>query len=114
MHRSRALDAFAALSHGARLDLLRALVGVGPEGLSAGEIARRMGMSASRLSFHLASLEQAALVRSRRRGRSVFYAADHAGIEGVIGYLMHDCCAHRGPDGPAPAGTAEDHELAGG
>ncbi|MFM2356501.1 MAG: hypothetical protein RLZZ528_2237 [Pseudomonadota bacterium] len=93
MERTAVLAALSAMASETRLDLLRALVVAGDDGLPAGEIAARFGIAASRLSFHLAALEQARLVTSRRSGRNIFYAADHAGIGGVIGYLLHDCCA---------------------
>lgn len=90
--RARALRAFSALSNGDRLDLIRLLVPAGPEGLAAGEIARRLGLSASRLSFHLAQLEQAGLLRARRVARNVFYAVDTAGLGAAISHLLNDCC----------------------
>jgi ArsR family transcriptional regulator, arsenate/arsenite/antimonite-responsive transcriptional repressor len=91
--RSRVLDALSALSSEIRLDLVRSLIDVGDPGMAQGDIARRLSISASRLSFHLAALEQAGLVTARRTGRNMIYAADHAVIGGVIGYLLHDCCA---------------------
>ncbi len=92
MDRSKALAALSALAHEARLDLIRLLVPVGPEGLPAGDIARELGHSASRLSFHLSALEQAGLITSRRVARNVFYAVDAAGLGGTIGWLLNDCC----------------------
>jgi len=69
------------------------LVATGPAGLAASDIAARLVLSPSRLSFHLAALEQAGLVTSRRASRNIFYAADTRGLGGVIGYLLEDCCA---------------------
>ncbi|CAM5468386.1 metalloregulator ArsR/SmtB family transcription factor [Frigidibacter albus] len=92
MERRQVLAALSALASETRLDLVRLLVPAGKPGLSAGEIARRLGISASRLSFHLAALEQAGLIASRRESRNVFYAADFAGIGQTFGYLLNDCC----------------------
>lgn len=92
MERSKVLSALSALAHETRLDLVRLLVPRGAEGLAAGEIARALGLSASRLSFHLAALEQAGLIRSRRVSRNVIYSADLEGIGGTISYLLADCC----------------------
>ncbi len=92
MNRSKALAAFSALSHEARLELIRLLVPAGAEGMAAGDIARRLDLSASRLSFHLAAMEQAGLLTSRRVARNVFYAVDAAGLGSVIGWLLNDCC----------------------
>jgi ArsR family transcriptional regulator, arsenate/arsenite/antimonite-responsive transcriptional repressor len=92
MDRSKALVALSALAHEARLDLIRLLVTKGADGLSAGEIARELGHSSSRLSFHLSAMEQAGLLTSRRVARNVFYAVDAAGLGGVISWLLNDCC----------------------
>ncbi len=92
MDRSKALAVFSALSHEARLDLIRLLVPAGPEGLAAGEIARSLGLSSSRLSFHLAAMEQAGLLTSRRVARNIFYSVDAVRLGGVVGWLLHDCC----------------------
>lgn len=92
MDRSRILTALSAMANATRLDLLRSLIGAGDGGQNAGDIARDLNVSASRLSFHLAALEQAGLVTARRDGRNIIYAADFAGLGGVIGYLMNDCC----------------------
>lgn len=91
---ARVLRALSALASDLRLDLLRLLIGAGPEGLAAGEIARALGASASRLSFHLAQMEQAGLIASRRMSRHVIYAADTAGIGAIFGWLLADCCCN--------------------
>lgn len=92
MDRSKALAALSALAHEARLDLVRLLVPKGAEGLTAGEIARELGLTASRLSFHLAAMEQAGLLTSRRVARNVFYAIDAGGLGATIAWLLNDCC----------------------
>jgi len=94
MDRSKALDALSALANAQRLDLVRLLMPQGDEGMAAGAIGQALGLSASRLSFHLAALEQAGLIRSRRVARNVIYAADRAGIGGTISFLLADCCMH--------------------
>jgi len=92
MQRAQVLTALSALAHESRLDLVRLLMGRGEPGLAAGEIGRALGLSASRLSFHLVTLEQAGLIRSRRVARNVIYSADLGGIGRTIGYLLNDCC----------------------
>jgi ArsR family transcriptional regulator, arsenate/arsenite/antimonite-responsive transcriptional repressor len=92
MDRSKALTAIAALAHEARLDLIRLLMPKGAEGLAAGDIGRALGLSASRLSFHLAALEQAGLIHSRRVARNVIYSVDAGGMGRTIGFLLNDCC----------------------
>ena len=92
MDKPQALAALSALANETRLDLVRALIAEGPAGLAAGDIARRLGISASRLSFHLAALEQSGLIRSRKESRNVFYAAHPRQIGRLMGYLLNDCC----------------------
>ncbi|NPD13702.1 helix-turn-helix transcriptional regulator [Xinfangfangia sp. D13-10-4-6] len=90
--RTSAIAAFSALSNGDRLDLLRLLFRAGEEGMAAGEIARQLGLSASRLSFHLSQLEQAGLLRARKMARNVFYAVEPQGFGRALSWLLNDCC----------------------
>ncbi len=92
MEKSPALAALSALANETRLDILRLLVPAGARGLAAGEIASTLGASASRLSFHLATMEEAGLVRARREGRYQRYSVDFAQLGGLIAYLTNDCC----------------------
>lgn len=92
MNRAHALSALQALANDARLDLVRLLMPLGGTGLAAGEIGRALGLSASRLSFHLSALEQAGLIRARKEGRNVFYSVDAGGMGQTIAFLLNDCC----------------------
>lgn len=102
MDEPAALAAFAALSQETRLRLVRLLVQAGPEGVAAGALGEAIGASSSRLSFHLAHLEQAGLVTSRREGRFVIYAAALSALSDLIAFLTRDCCQGR-PEICAPA-----------
>jgi len=64
MDERQALLSFSALSQETRLSIVRALVIAGPEGLAAGVIAERMGVSATNVSFHLKELERSGLSHS--------------------------------------------------
>ncbi|MBB6307173.1 ArsR/SmtB family transcription factor [Xanthobacter tagetidis] len=103
---AEALAAFAALSQETRLAIVRLLVRAGPEGMPAGAVGEALGgASSSRLSFHLAHLEQAGLVRSRREGRSIIYSAVYPTLSGLVAFLMRDCCDGH-PEVCAPAVAA--------
>jgi DNA-binding transcriptional ArsR family regulator len=95
MNQSQALGAFAALAQETRLGIVRLLVRAGQEGLAAGEIAEKMKVSPSNMSFHLKELERAGLVKSQRAARSIIYAANYNGLTGLIRFLMEDCCSGR-------------------
>jgi len=70
-----AVNALAALAQNHRLAVFRLLVASGPDGLSAGDIANRLGLAPNTLTFHLDRLRHAALVTVQRDGRSMIYAA---------------------------------------
>ena len=102
MRERQALDAFAALSQDTRLRIVRLLVQASPDGLAAGAIGEAVGASSSNASFHLAHLERAGLIESRREARSIVYSAAYAGLAQLIRFLMEDCCQGR-PEVCAPA-----------
>ncbi len=102
MDELQALDAFSALSQETRLKMVRALVMAGPDGLAAGAVGDAVGAASSSASFHLAHLERAGLVRSRRESRSIIYTADYTALSGLVAFLMRDCCQGH-PDVCAPA-----------
>lgn len=107
MEEKQALDAFGALSQETRLQMIRALVIAGPEGMAAGAVGEAVGASSSSASFHLAHLERAGLVQSRRAARSIIYTANFDGLSGLIAFLMRDCCqGHPEVCGPAAATAA--------
>ena len=97
MDTTQALTALAALAQESRLAAFRLLVAAGPDGLAAGEIARRLGVPHNTLSSHLNLLASARLVRSRRDGRSILYSLDLDGTRALLDFLVRDCCEGR-PD----------------
>ena len=92
MESSQAISAFAALSQETRLAVLRLLIREGTDGIPSGELAARVGVPPSTMSFHIASLERAGLVRSWRIQRQIFYAPNLQGVKGLVTFLLQDCC----------------------
>lgn len=90
MEINRAAHAFATLGHPGRLAVLRLLMRQVPHGARPTEMALALGMKQNTLSHHLADLTASGLVRVDRVGRSLFYAADLAATEDLIGYLAVD------------------------
>lgn len=88
-----AVSALGALAQEHRLALFRLLVQAGEDGRPAGAIAEALGLPNSSLSFHLAQLSKAGLVRQERRHRSIIYRADYGAMNDLLGYLMENCCA---------------------
>ena len=92
MDQTAALDVFSALSHPTRLDVFRLLVREAPVGVPSLTIADRMGARPSTLSGHLAILKRAGLVEATRHQREIRYAANLSAVNGVVGFLLADCC----------------------
>lgn len=92
MNEDRAAGAFAALAHPLRLRVFRLLMEAAPEPLPAGSIAAALGVPPSTLSPHLARLELAGLLGSRRERQRVLYAVDATGTQTLVDYLVRDCC----------------------
>jgi DNA-binding transcriptional ArsR family regulator len=92
METKDAVAALSALAQDSRLEVFRLLVQSGRDGLAAGDIAERLGISPATLSFHLAQLRHAGLVTMRRDGRSLIYSADYDGMNGLMGFLTDNCC----------------------
>jgi ArsR family transcriptional regulator, arsenate/arsenite/antimonite-responsive transcriptional repressor len=96
-----AVSALSALAHEHRLACYRMLVEAGPNGLSAGVIAERLGIPPSSLTFHLQQLLHSGLVTQRRASRQVIYAGDFETMNILVAYLTENCCGQG--SGAAPA-----------
>jgi arsenate reductase len=92
METDEAAFAFAALGQATRLDLLRVLLDAGANGVAAGELANRLGVPSSTLSFHLRALDQAGLIAATRQGRSLVYAVQFARLRALLAFLVEACC----------------------
>ena len=87
-----ALLAFNALSQETRLRVFRLLVEYGPEGAPAGALSETLAIPHNTLSFHLSLMNNAGLVLSRRKGRSIIYSANFEFFTNLIRYMVKDCC----------------------
>jgi len=83
---------FKVLSNPDRLQVIRTLVEAGPGGINAGDIARKIGASPSRASFHLAALADAGFATRERHARSQKYRVSFKQLGALITFLMEDCC----------------------
>lgn len=92
MNSAKVIKSLSALAHEHRLSVYRLLVQAGPEGLSAGDIATRLGLAPSSLTFHTQALVQAGLAIQRRASRQIIYTADFSVMNGLVEYLTENCC----------------------
>jgi DNA-binding transcriptional ArsR family regulator len=92
METTDAIKALGALAQETRLAIYRLLVQAGPEGRAAGTIGEELGIPPATLSFHLAQLAGAGLIRPRQEGRFIFYSADFGAMNALVGFLTENCC----------------------
>ncbi len=102
MNFDQTVRAFGALGQPARLAAFRQLARAGERGMCAGEIAGVCKGTPSTLSFHLADLVVAKLVRSWREGRSIRYAVCADSMRSLLFFLGEDCCQGRADLCPDP------------
>ncbi len=101
MEKEQAILALAALAQSTRLDAFRLLAEHEPEGLPAGEVARRLAVPHNTMSTHLAVLARAGLVAPERQSRVINYRARLDGFGELTAYLINNCCGGR-PEACAP------------
>jgi ArsR family transcriptional regulator, arsenate/arsenite/antimonite-responsive transcriptional repressor len=100
---SEAVNALSALAQETRLNIFRLLVRHAPQGLPAGDIAKRLRLPGPTLSFHLNILAAAELIRPHKNGRSIRYSPALDCVNGLAQFLLENCCAASGCCEPAPA-----------
>ena len=101
-----AVRALAALAQDSRLSVFRLLVEQGPAGLPAGVIAERLDLPPATLSFHLKELAHARMVNARQEGRFIYYSANFATMNALLGFLTENCCQGTGCGVERPAKLA--------
>ena len=92
MDERQAAIGLSALGNVTRLHLFRLLVKAGPEGLTVGRIQHHLGVPASTLAHHIASLAKAGLLTQRKQGREVICATDYRRIDALVDFVTRECC----------------------
>ena len=90
---ARFADVFSALGNESRLAILRLLLSAHPNGMVVGDIQAELDIPGSTLSHHLDRLRAEDLLTVRRDGTFLWYAANTAALEGLLGFLFAECCS---------------------
>src|ERR1035437_5112957 len=89
---ARYADMLAAMGSEARLRIVRLLLWAHPEGMVVGEIQAELGIGGSTLSHHLDKLKNEGLVRVKRQGTFLRYAAEAEALRELLNFLYAECC----------------------
>ncbi|MEM7058518.1 MAG: metalloregulator ArsR/SmtB family transcription factor [Pseudomonadota bacterium] len=88
-------ETFGLLADPTRLSIVIACM---DQERSAGEIAERLGSSASLTSHHLRLLRSARMLKSERRGKQVFYSMADACVQSVLKIMIEHLFEHNHDD----------------
>jgi ArsR family transcriptional regulator, arsenate/arsenite/antimonite-responsive transcriptional repressor len=101
MKLEKAAKQLEALGSPTRLQVYRALVRAGNDGLPVGHLQEKLHVAASTLSHHLHRLILTGLVTQERQATTLICRANYAAMNSLVGYLVDECCVD--------AGCATDH-----
>ena len=87
----RFADMFSAMGTEPRLRIMRLLLAAHPQGMVVGEIGSELEIPSSTLSHHLDKLKNEDLVTVRREGTFLWYSANTASLQKLLGFLGGLC-----------------------
>ena len=87
-----AAAAFKELGHPTRLQISRYRVKAGEPCAPVGDLRREFKVPGSTLSHHISALVSAGLICQKRDGRILNCVAQYDALNGIIGFLMDECC----------------------
>ena len=92
MKEADVIKSLAALAQPNRLQVFRALVVAGGQGMQPSQLAGRFKLPAATLSFHLKELSAAGLLESHSEGRFVIYSTRFDRMNELVAFLTSNCC----------------------
>ncbi len=85
---------FESLSSEVRLSVFRLLTKYADTGLVAGEIAEKLNLPNTNLSFHLKALLHVNMITVEQEGRYLRYRANIDQMMDIVGFLTKECCGN--------------------
>jgi len=89
---ARYADMFAALGAEPRLQIVRLLLSAHPDGMIVSDIQSELDIPNSTLSHHLEKLRMEGLVNVRKDKQWLWYSANAAALQDLLGFLYSECC----------------------
>lgn len=93
MNIETAASQLEALGNPTRLTIYRTLVRAGENGLPVGKLQLKLDVPSSTLSHHVKKLVDVSLVSQERQATTLICRANYTSMNGLIGYLVDECCA---------------------
>lgn len=93
MEKSIVIERLSALAQETRLDIVRYLVRLGPDGAFSGQIGEEFNLASATLAFHMNTLASSGLVQRNKIGRNTLYRANIGAVYQLSGFLLENCCA---------------------
>ncbi|MDP2562933.1 helix-turn-helix transcriptional regulator [Psychrobium sp. 1_MG-2023] len=94
----KAAEQLAELGHVTRLGIFRALVKSGTSGLPVADIQHQVNVPGSTLSHHINRMINVGLIKQVREGRVLRCFAQYDQLNGLIDFLMEECCSKEPTD----------------
>jgi ArsR family transcriptional regulator len=82
-----------ALGNPTRLQIYKALVKAGDEGMPVGKLQLKLDMAASTLSHHIKTLMMVGLITQERRTTTLICRANYELMQSLLGFLVAECCS---------------------
>ena len=96
MKLEKAAKQLEALGSPTRLQVYRALVRAGNDGLPVGHLQEKLHVAASTLSHHLHRLILTGLVTQERQATTLICRANYPAMDNLVGFLVDECCVDAG------------------
>jgi ArsR family transcriptional regulator, arsenate/arsenite/antimonite-responsive transcriptional repressor len=94
---ARFADMLSAIGAEPRLRIMHTLLAAHPKGMVVGKIQAELGITPSTLSHHLDKLRHEGLISVKRERKFLWYSANTAGLEELLGFLFSECCSRNQP-----------------
>ena len=89
-------EAFSALAHPSRVDILLALMPHAASGLSAGDLAQTTHIPPSTLAHHLREMEAGRVIERIAAGRKTIVKPNLNSLSNIAGLITQLCCTAEG------------------
>ena len=85
-------NCLSELGNSSRLKIFKTLVQAGEDGISVGDIQKKLGIASSTLSHHISKLSSVELLIKKRERTTLYCFANYKLLDKVVEALQESCC----------------------